>query len=289
MDSGNQIDTAEELRREEHADFTIRLKDGREIKCHKILLARASPAFIMILRHDNVETTTNTMTLDAFEPETVEAFLEFIYQHFIGTAAQGSSSFHQIRFTLDLLKMSHMYDVECLLDKCTENLINVIDSDNAVDLWSVAEILSIGKLKDAVWKFLGQKGEKMLEVPGFSEMSKSPEMMTSLTTYLAKLTDQLKAKIPKINIRVFVYPPASPDGSPISDFSIEVGLGDSVKELRLLCQDKLNRLFPGRYQIVPGSFRNGLNDLNDIERTLMSYGLKDRSEVDCEAYKTEEV
>ena len=215
MDSGNQIDTAEELRREEHADFTIRLKDGREIKCHKILLARASPAFIMILRHDNVETTTNTMTLDAFEPETVEAFLEFIYQHFIGTAAQGSSSFHQIRFTLDLLKMSHMYDVECLLDKCTENLINVIDSDNAVDLWSVAEILSIGELKEAVLEYLGQKREEMLEVPGFKETWKSPEMMESLTTFMAKLTGKLWAGIQDKTIKVYVcvHTPGSDNSS----------------------------------------------------------------------------
>ena len=94
---------------------------------------------------------------------------------------------------MDLLKMSHMYDVECLLKKCTEKFIKDIDDDNTVYLWSVAESLSIDKLKEAVLEYLGQKGEKMLEVPGFKETFKSPEMMTSLVTYMAKLTDQLKA------------------------------------------------------------------------------------------------
>ena len=67
MESGNHMDSGEDVRQDEFADFTIRLKDGREIKCHKIILARVSPVFLRILRHDNVETRTNTMTLDAFE------------------------------------------------------------------------------------------------------------------------------------------------------------------------------------------------------------------------------
>ena len=74
MESGNHMDTGRDLGREEYSDFTIRLKDGREVKCHKFMLARASPVFQMNLRNDNVETRTNMMTLDAFEPETVIAF-----------------------------------------------------------------------------------------------------------------------------------------------------------------------------------------------------------------------
>ena len=174
------MDSGKDVRQDEFADFTIRLKDGREIKCHKIILARVSPVFLRILRHDNVETRTNTMTLDAFEPETVEAFLDFIY------LPQGSRSLEETRLTLDLLKMSHMYDVKYLLDKCTENLIKTIEDDNAVQLWSVAELLSIDELKEAVLEYLAQKGEEMLEVPGFKETCESPEMKTSLTTFMAK-------------------------------------------------------------------------------------------------------
>ena len=100
--------------------------------------------------------------------------------------------------------MSHMYDVKCLLDKCTEALIKDIDDNNAVDLWSQAELLSIDKLKEAVLEYLGHKGEKMLEIPGFKETWKSPELVESLTTYMAKLTSQLKATIAETEIKIKV-------------------------------------------------------------------------------------
>ena len=69
MESGNHMDTEKLLIREEYSDFTILLKDGCEVKCHKFMLARASPVFRMSLRNDDVETRTwQWMTLDAFEP-----------------------------------------------------------------------------------------------------------------------------------------------------------------------------------------------------------------------------
>ena len=65
--------------REEFSDFTIVCENGQEVKCHKIMLAKASPVFCRMMRKDCTETKTNKIQLAEFDQETVESFLDYNY------------------------------------------------------------------------------------------------------------------------------------------------------------------------------------------------------------------
>ena len=65
--------------REEFANFSIVLQNGQEVKCHKIMLAKASPVFCAMMRKECTETKTNQIQLTEFDQDTVESFLDYIY------------------------------------------------------------------------------------------------------------------------------------------------------------------------------------------------------------------
>ena len=67
------------LGREEFSDFSLILKNGQELKCHKVKLAEVSPFFRTMFRQDCLETQNNQMKVTEFEPETVASFLDYIY------------------------------------------------------------------------------------------------------------------------------------------------------------------------------------------------------------------
>merc|ERR1719295_1130970 len=67
------------LIREEFSDFTIVMANGQEVKCHKFMLAKASPVFRAMLKKDFLETKTNRMQMTEFDPETVQSFMDYIY------------------------------------------------------------------------------------------------------------------------------------------------------------------------------------------------------------------
>ena len=176
-------------RREEFSDFSLVLEDGRELKCHKTRLAEGSPVFRMILKQNGEEARTNKMKMTEFEPATVESFLDYIYADLELMVKKGSGTytknFDNRKLTLDLLRMSHMYEVTNLLEDCIAQVANTIVTDNVVDIWRVGENLGIHRLKKQALNHLGKDPKRMLKVPGLKEALESAQLRESLVSYMA--------------------------------------------------------------------------------------------------------
>ena len=93
--------------REDFSDFALVLKNGQELKCHRRELAKVSPVFCAMLKQDFIETQTNKMQVTEFEPETVQSFLDYVYN---------LNNFDKERLTTDLLNMCQRYKFEDLQD-----------------------------------------------------------------------------------------------------------------------------------------------------------------------------
>jgi len=168
-------------RREEFSDFALVLKDGQELKCHKVKLAEASPVFRMILNQDGEEARTNKMKMTEFEPATVESFLDYIYtdSKHIPSLNLYMKIFDEERLTPELLYMADMYEMTI-----TREFLNNIKDSNVIEIWSAAETLGHAELKKKALDYLGKKGKKMLEVPGFKDTFQSPQMVETLVPFL---------------------------------------------------------------------------------------------------------
>merc|ERR1719300_286764 len=149
----------------------------------------------MILKQGGEEARTNKMKMTEFQPATVESFLDFIYVdatkhiqgvyfHSHGPTRVYTNMFDYQRYTTELLRMAHMYDVVLMRDSCIEHLLHNIKDSNVIDIWSAAETLGHDELKKRALDYLGKKGKKMLEVPGFRETFQSPQMLESLVPIL---------------------------------------------------------------------------------------------------------
>jgi len=176
------------LKRGEFSDFALVLKDGQELKCHKVKLAEVSPVFRAMLREDYEETRTNRMKMTEFDQETVLSFLDYIYSDLKRVPVQDifkKSKFDEERLTLDLLRLCHMYQVTDLGDKCSEHLSKNIADANVLRIWSVAETIGNNQLRKRALDHLGKKKGKMLELPGLKEALETPQLRESLVTYLS--------------------------------------------------------------------------------------------------------
>ena len=100
-----------------------------------------------------------------------------------------------------------------------------------------------------------------------------------------------RSLIQDTTIKVYVRVNTPGPGSDMSfiNTTVDIGLGDSIKDLREMSQLKVNSsMIGGNMKIKPGSFRRGDGGLlTNEDRTLMSYGLENASSVECDAYNTE--
>jgi len=172
----------------EYTDFALVVKSnssGEESKleCHKHILADNSPVLKAMLRTDFAETEKNQMTINNFEKKTIISFLKYLYAPVrdaeairLMRATLGSEKyiftrkFEMEELTLDLLKMSHMYEVEDLQMDCAEYLGENICDENVVDVWMEAERMKIKNLYVQALQYLiiyRPNGSGLLDVPGF--------------------------------------------------------------------------------------------------------------------------
>jgi len=265
----------EELsQREEFTDFALVLKDGRELKCHKILLGRVSPFFSAMLRNDCVETQTGRMKVLQFEPDTVETFLDSIYADL-----KLAPPLDEKRVTLDLLKMCHMYGLKSLHDRCAGHLKRSIDDTNVVETWVAAESLGNEELKQMALDHLKKKGNKILDVPGIKDSFCSPQLVESLVSHLT-LSPRPSSGDDVITVHiVHIYGCYNfVDGSNFSYLgAFKVKPSNTVETLQCLVDDHF-----GESGKCTGLFnRNRMTSRLPPGSTLQSLGVKDGMRLFC--------
>ena len=91
------------------ADFAIVVKTGEELKCHKVVLAKASTYIEEMLSSQDQQ--TNKFEVKEFSLETVSSFLEYIYTDYEWVPMQAvyKKQFDQTKFTPELISLCHTY------------------------------------------------------------------------------------------------------------------------------------------------------------------------------------
>jgi len=122
-----------------------------------------------------------------FEPDTVKSFLDYIYADLDRVPNQDlfKKKFDDKRLTSDLLRMSHLYEVTIIQEKCVEHLKKSIVDENVVDICFAAETTGSESLKKAALNHIGKKREKILDIPRMDEVYESPLLVKSLVTHLS--------------------------------------------------------------------------------------------------------
>ena len=94
--------------------------------------------------------------------------------------------FDKKKFTLELLKLSDMYQVKLLREQILAHLIHGITDENATEAWVMAEKFGNDQLKTKALKHIIKKKGKL---PGMDEAVKSPELMQSLIDYVGSANE----------------------------------------------------------------------------------------------------
>jgi len=286
------------LQREEFADFSLILKDGQELKCHKFMLAKVSSFFCAMLRQDCVETRTSKMKVTEFDQDTVESFLNYIYADQgllpIGKRVQEWASrldkverlnvdkrdFDLRRLTPELLRMCHMYQVKNLEEKCIQYFIETIQDNNAVDIWKVAEMIDNDKLKKVALDYLWKKGETMSDVPGLKDTFHSPKLVESLVNFLGRWKTTADDEVKTFFVWTYLE-----DDQVLLHRKIKAKMTHTVRMMRLLIDEDLEEARAANkvthiYKCQAGSLKNDNfcfdedeDGFLDEEKTLAFYNL----------------
>jgi len=193
-------------------DFSIILEEGKKIRVHKHVLAENSEAFEAMLTQQFEETQSNEMILEHFDQDTVLSFIEYLYAGSINhpdtieqiRAALGPDEyiykrgFNKEKFTIDLLGMADMYQVEDLKADCTEYLKRNITDQNVIGVWLGAETLGNESLSSIAIEHLLERprGKPFKELPGFSDaFPSSNKPLKKLVDILSEKNHHLKEEI----------------------------------------------------------------------------------------------
>jgi len=196
-------------------DFRIVLESGEKINVHKHILADNSEVFDAMLTQEMKENKNNETRLGApgqFDRETVICFIQYMYAGLVNDrktikrikAGVGPEEyiyrrcFDQDKFTIALLRMADMYQVEDLKVDCAEHLKRDICDENVIEIWLGAETLKNESLSSSAMKHLVDRptGTSFKELPGFKEAFQSSDRS------LKKLVDVLGEKIAHLKAEV---------------------------------------------------------------------------------------
>ncbi|XP_057973224.1 BTB/POZ domain-containing protein At1g21780 isoform X2 [Malania oleifera] len=133
-----------------HSDVTINTTDGT-LKAHKAVLSASSPVFESMFLHDLKEKESSTIIIEDMSLEACAALLNYLY----GTIKQEDFWKHR----LALLAAANKYGISNLKDSCEENLLEDINSSNALERLQVAWLYQLNKLKKGCLMYLFDFGK----------------------------------------------------------------------------------------------------------------------------------
>jgi len=198
-------------------DFSLVLESGEELRCHKIILCKNSSFFKAMLGHNFKESDKNQMTVTDVTRQTLVDFLEYIYKEaapsehieLIRSLSPAKHvfkrSFTRQKFTPELLKIGHEYQVQDLQDDCIGHLKENITDENAVEIWIEAERCESVELRKAVLGHLveARDGDHFQAVPGIEDIVyQSPQMMKQLVGFLLKERLQTGERLKKSEMQL---------------------------------------------------------------------------------------
>jgi len=162
---------------EEWSDFTVVLESGQQLRCHKVTLAKWSPALEAMLKTECVETQNGEIKIRGYDDKTVKAFIEYLYQ----------GKLTPDRYTIELLRIADQYQVKRFFTDSfkaldiLESLIKTFRDDNVVEFWQLAEAHGASNLRVNALLHIVRKGKKLLTLKGMETME--AEKLKTLLEY----------------------------------------------------------------------------------------------------------
>lgn len=101
------------------------VSQGNVFKCHRAVLAQASPVFKRMFSGEMVEAKRQRVQLETVEPEAASSFLAYLYK--------GAIDVNQEHFST-VLKLMDFYQVECATAKLCKHMVDKLNKDNIVPI-----------------------------------------------------------------------------------------------------------------------------------------------------------
>jgi len=168
----------------EPADFALVSKEEVVLQCHKAKLIENSDYFKAMLSHKVRETAENRMAVPDYDAVTVASFLEWIYaaklrEDYVKKLKQVAEPgefisqrlFDQKKFSLELLKMSHLYQMSDLQSDCEDYLQQTVSKENAVEALIAAGKSGSQKLREKALTTITRNLAKGIEIPGLKDQA----------------------------------------------------------------------------------------------------------------------
>ena len=124
-------------------DFSIKV-EGKKIPCHKQVLAAFSPVMKGLLNSGMKESVENQLYETTFSYETMETVVHFMYN---GGNGEVETLYKTNANMMNVLKAAHYYEIPLLMKACQYALVNKLTSENSIDCFRVADLLSADILK----------------------------------------------------------------------------------------------------------------------------------------------
>lgn len=137
----------------ESCDTVLLVKD-KEFKVHRALLIARSPVFAAMFRHNTAEKQTGTVIINDCDPDSFEAFLEYMY----------SGKLEDIAFNnvINLYKISDKYNVPELKLFCTNYLQLNLTLQNVCEVVTFADEYNETNLMSSAQYFFNQNIKEIL-------------------------------------------------------------------------------------------------------------------------------
>jgi len=158
------------------SDFVVKT-DSKAIKCHKFKLSWNSEVFDKMFQcSDYNENQKGEIVIEDYDDDTVEDFVKFMYNGKLED---------ETRYTTELLSMAHKYQVEAMMNTCSNYIAANVTKENVAQVWLVSEACEIPTLIKAVHVFLADNWNSKKECDGIVDVIKNhPEYMLELFSHV---------------------------------------------------------------------------------------------------------
>ena len=135
-------------------DFTVLSKEGTRFPCHRVFLASQSPPLKAMMTRDTKEKQEGQVKLQ-FKEEVVKGFVGFFYSRKIPQEILEEN-------LEDFLTLADSYDMAQLKLQVEETAVQLLNTDNMVDMFYLGDLYHASQLK-AASEFLMSRNKDILK------------------------------------------------------------------------------------------------------------------------------
>ena len=145
---------------------------GREFKCHKVVLAGRSPVFSAMFTHDMEESRSSRIEIRDLDVDTMDSMLTYFYSGKIGNMVGNEET---------LLAAAEKYDLPGLKVLCEDVLSRAMNIDNVLDMLLFADLHKAANVKALALKFIVENAQEIVSQDNWSKkLEKFPSILSDM-------------------------------------------------------------------------------------------------------------